>query len=52
MKIIIAAIMTLTIGILAVPQTASAGQCDHSYQSARDGSNCGARAADQRAGGR
>lgn len=52
MKIILVAALMLTIGMLAVPQTASAGQCDHSYQSARDGSSCGGRAADQRAGGR
>ena len=26
--------------------------CDHSYQTARDGSRCGNRAADKRAGGR
>jgi hypothetical protein len=29
-----------------------AGSCDHSYQTAKDGSSCGGRAADQRSGGR
>src|SRR5690606_21145250 len=31
---------------------ASAAQCDHSWQTAKDGSKCGARAADQRPGGK
>jgi len=29
-----------------------AGNCDHSWQTASDGSRCGGRAADQRPGGR
>lgn len=32
--------------------TAFAGNCDHSWQSAKDGSSCGDRAADKRPGGR
>jgi hypothetical protein len=31
---------------------AMAGPCDHSWQTAGDGSSCGGRAADQRPGGR
>ena len=39
--------------ILALPTTmAFAGSCDHSLQSAKDGSSCGDRAADRRPGGR
>ena len=45
-KLIIAA-------ILALPTTMTfAGSCDHSWQSAKDGSSCGDRAADRREGGR
>ena len=32
--------------------TAFAGSCDHSWQSAKDGSSCGDRAADRREGGK
>ncbi|AVO89832.1 hypothetical protein APC21_01585 [Acinetobacter baumannii] len=39
--------------ILALPTTMTfAGPCDHSWQSAKDGSSCGDRAADRRPGGR
>lgn len=39
--------------ILALPASFSfAGNCDHSWQSAKDGSSCGNRAADRRPGGR
>lgn len=31
---------------------AAAGNCDHSWQSAKDGSACGDRAADRRPGGK
>lgn len=31
---------------------AQAGSCDHSWQSAKDGSRCGDRAADRREGGK
>lgn len=45
-KLIIAA-------ILALPTTMTfAGSCDYSWQSAKDGSSCGDRAADRREGGR
>lgn len=45
-KLIIAA-------LLALPTTMTfAGPCDHSWQSAKDGSSCGDRAADRRPGGR
>ena len=38
--------------ILALPTTMTfAGSCDHSWQSAKDGSSCGDRAADRRPGG-
>ncbi|WP_016804309.1 hypothetical protein [Acinetobacter nosocomialis] len=43
----------IIITLLALPTTfAFAGSCDHSWQSAKDGSSCGDRAADRRAGGR
>lgn len=39
--------------ILALPTTMTfAGSCDHSWQSAKDGSSCGGRAADRRPGGK
>ena len=39
--------------LLVLPTTFSfAGSCDHSWQSAKDGSSCGDRAADRRPGGR
>jgi len=44
------AIAFLTLVLLAAP--AWAGPCDHSWQTASDGSNCGDRAADERPGGR
>ena len=41
------------IAILSMITTAAlAGPCDHSWQTASDGSRCGARAADMRPGGR
>lgn len=52
MKTILAVMLTFTIGAVVLPSVAAAGPCDHSYQSAKDGSNCGERAADQRQGGR
>lgn len=42
-------IMTI---ILSVATLSFANACDHSWQTASDGSRCGGRAADQRAGGR
>ena len=35
-----------------VPDSYGSHPCDHSYQTARDGSHCGNRAADRRRGGR
>ena len=37
---------------LSLPMTTFAGNCDNSWQSAKDGSSCGDRAADRRPGGR
>jgi hypothetical protein len=45
--IIVAAIFAASF----VVTPASAGNCNHSWQHAKDGSSCGARAADQRPGG-
>jgi hypothetical protein len=50
MKTIIA--LSLTIASIAVSSAAIAGPCDHSWQTASDGSSCGGRAADRRPGGR
>ncbi|MEL4374092.1 hypothetical protein [Brucella cytisi] len=36
----------------AVSSSAMAGSCDHSWQTASDGSSCGGRAADQKPGGK
>lgn len=39
--------------LIAIPAgSAFAGSCDHSWQSAKDGSSCGDRAADKRPGGK
>lgn len=39
--------------LLALATTMTfAGSCDHSWQSAKDGSSCGDRAADRRPGGK
>jgi hypothetical protein len=39
--------------LLALPTTMTfAGSCDNSWQTAKDGSSCGDRAADRRPGGR
>lgn len=50
MKLLLAIVTTLALGIPALP--ALAGSCDRSTQTAKDGSRCGDRAADKRAGGR
>ncbi|WP_171406978.1 hypothetical protein [Acinetobacter sp. WCHAc060007] len=43
----------LLVALLAIPTTFTfAGSCNHSWQSAKDGSSCGDRAADRRPGGR
>jgi hypothetical protein len=52
MKIIAAAFFAFAVANIALPVEAVAQNCDHSYQTARDGSSCGGRAADQRRGGR
>jgi len=41
----------LSIVLTAVPSPSFAGPCDHSWQTASDGSRCGDRAADRREGG-
>lgn len=50
MKNIVIAVMAIFFSSSFVA-TASAGNCDHSWQQAKDGSSCGGRAADQRDGG-
>ena len=45
-NIIFALLISLPVG------WAFAGSCDHSWQSAKDGSSCGDRAADKRPGGK
>lgn len=45
-------IAILLVCLFASTTASVAGDCDHSWQTARDGSNCGDRAADQRSGGR
>jgi hypothetical protein len=37
---------------IAAPTVAVAGNCDHSWQTASDGSRCGDRSADSRPGGK
>jgi hypothetical protein len=51
MKTIILAFMLAVTGSIVSISAASAGNCDHSWDSAKDGSHCGGRAADQRNGG-
>jgi hypothetical protein len=41
-----------TIAIMFTLNSAYAGNCDHSWQTASDGSSCGDRSADSRPGGR
>lgn len=50
MKKVIMAALTLAFLGAAIP--ASAGTCDHSWQTAKDWSRCGDRAADKRPGGK
>ncbi|NTG38809.1 hypothetical protein G6K91_31595 [Agrobacterium rhizogenes] len=38
--------------LVAAPSLSFAGNCDHSYQRASDGSSCGGRADDQKTGGK
>lgn len=46
----IIALCLIVLGFAAF--AANAGRCDHSWQTAKDGSSCGGRAADMRPGGR
>jgi hypothetical protein len=50
MKILILSLTILSTLALAMP--VQAGNCDHSWESASDGSRCGDRAADVRKGGK
>lgn len=45
------ALFALSIALTALPSPSFAGPCDHSWQTASDGSRCGDRAADRREGG-
>ena len=51
MKTLIIALTTAVVLSLSAG-AAFAGSCDNSWQTAKDGSNCGDRAADRREGGR
>lgn len=42
----------LLLTLLFISGSVFAGSCDHSWQTAKDGSSCGDRAADKREGGR
>lgn len=48
---VIAAILIASFAYAATPNYAAAGNCDYSWNTAKDGSNCGDRAASQRYGG-
>ena len=48
MKILLLTLLT----VIVFSSSAMAGRCDHSWQTAKDGSRCGDRAADIRPGGR
>lgn len=50
MKHMMLAVIAAT-GLTVTIAPAFAGNCDHSYENAKDGSSCGDRAADRRAGG-
>jgi hypothetical protein len=50
MKKLVLAVLATTFTALSFPTFAQS--CDHSWQSAKDGSRCGDRAADRKAGGR
>ncbi len=43
--------MIFLFALLLCSMAAYAGNCDYSWQTAKDGSRCGGRAADQRPGG-
>lgn len=42
----------IALALLLVSTASFAGQCDYSWQTAKDGKRCGGRAADQKPGGR
>ena len=44
--------LILTTILVVFSSTTFAGSCDHSWQTAKDGSSCGKRAADKRPGGK
>lgn len=44
-------ILVVSLLVMLSASSSYAGSCDHSWQSASDGSRCGGRAADQRPGG-
>jgi hypothetical protein len=44
-------LLALTFLTLTIPTASFAGSCNHSWQTASDGSACGNRAADRKAGG-
>lgn len=50
-KLMAAIFAVLAIGGVLFAVTAQAGNCDHSWQTAADGSSCGDRSADSRPGG-
>lgn len=52
MKYALFAAILLAVAALGISVPAYAGNCDHSWQTAADGSSCGGRAADVRPGGR
>lgn len=52
MKTVVLALSLAFAGSFLTLTAASAGSCDHSWQTASDGSHCGGRAADQRDGGK
>lgn len=51
MKTFILSLITIA-AMASMSMPAQAGNCDHSWQTAKDGSSCGERAADRRPGGR
>lgn len=51
-RLILAAVTVLVMGVSVASVTVQAGNCDYSWQSASDGSACGDRAADRRPGGK
>jgi len=44
MRVLLCALLALGVITLTAPEPATAGNCDYSYQHAKNGSACGARA--------